>query len=64
MLANYLLILLLIQKSQKQKKKIPNHAKYFVTTNFNKFPSETFNAKLKIEKLATNKDLANVELCY
>ena len=64
MLANYLLILLLIQKLQKQKKKNPNHARYFATTNFNKFLSETFNAKLKIEKLATNKDLANVELCY
>ena len=42
-------------------KKIPDHAKYITTSEFNKFFGEKIDAKLTQVKIATNKDVANVE---
>ena len=61
MLVDQLARLLLIQELGKLKK-IHHHAKYLSTTEFNKFSSEVFDAKLKQVKLATNKMLNNVPL--
>ena len=42
-------------------KKIPNHCKYTVTNDFNKFPGIVFDERLKEAKTATNKDLGTDE---
>ena len=53
--------MLLIQKVEKLKKKFSDHAKYITTAQFKKFSGKIFCAKLKQAKLATNKDLTDVE---
>lgn len=41
----------------------PDHSKYFMTSDINKFSNQIFKAKLKEAKLSTNNDLATVEEC-
>ena len=61
-LANWFLILILIQKSEKLKS-IPDRTRYVNTIDHDKWSSEIFDSKLRQAKLATNTDLANDENC-
>ena len=61
-LANWFLILILIQKSEKLKS-IPDRPRYVNTIDHDKWSGEIFNSKLRQAKLATNTDLANDENC-
>ena len=50
-----------IQKLEKLRKKILDHAKYVATLEFNKFAGKIFHERLKQAKLPTTTDLNTVE---